>query len=95
MIPYIKYSQHKIIYGSDHKLIHTTLLTNFFKRGPSYWKFNTSLLKDPDYLTLMNNNIDLFLENESEFRNPMERFEMLKSMARTKTIEYSKQKKKK
>ena len=38
----------------------------------------------------MNNNIDLFLENESEFSNPMERFEILKSMARTKTIEYSK-----
>ena len=90
LVPYIKNSQHKVIYGSDHKLIHTTLLTNFFKRGPSYWKFNTSLLKDPDYLTLMNNNIDLFLDNENDFSNPIERFEMLKSMARSKTIEYSK-----
>ena len=90
LVPYIKNSQHRILYGSDHKLVNTTLLNNIFKRGPSYWKLNTSLLKDPEYLTFMNNSIDYFLDKENEFNNPVEFFEMLKSMARTKSIEYSK-----
>ena len=90
LIPYIKNSFHKIIYGSDHKLVNTTLITNNHKRGPSYWKFNTSLLKDPDYLLLMNSSIDQFLENECNLSNPVETFDMLKSMARSKSIEYCK-----
>ena len=35
---------------------------DFTKRGPSYWKLNTSLLRDPDYIDKINNLLDIQLE---------------------------------
>ena len=42
--PYILDSYHEIIYGTDHKLVIATFMSDRFKRGRSYWKFNDSLL---------------------------------------------------
>ena len=33
----------------DHKLVIAELTFNFYKRGPNYWQFNSSLLKDNEY----------------------------------------------
>ncbi|WP_419623904.1 endonuclease/exonuclease/phosphatase family protein, partial [Thiolapillus sp.] len=35
---------------SDHRAVETTLSFHNFKRGPSYWKFDNSLLKDIHYV---------------------------------------------
>ena len=45
-------------YRSDHSAIELKIKLNNFTRGKGVWKFNCSLLKDPDYLALINKTID-------------------------------------
>ena len=45
-------------YRSDHSNIELLITLNKFERGRGLWKFNCSLLKDKDYLILVNNLID-------------------------------------
>ena len=45
-------------YRSDHSSIELKIKLNNFIRGKGVWKFNCSLLKDPDYLTLINGTTD-------------------------------------
>ena len=45
-------------YRSDHSSIELNIKLNNFIRGKGVWIFNCSLLKDPDYLTLINKRID-------------------------------------
>ena len=45
-------------YRSDHSPIKLQLLLNEFKRGRGVWKLNTSLLKMPEYVTLVNETIE-------------------------------------
>ena len=55
---------HKVTQATDHKAIMISLKDIEFKRGPGYWKLNTSLLKDEKYISLINNCIDnTLLEN--------------------------------
>ena len=42
----------------DHSSIELNIKLNNFIRGKGVWKFICSLLKDPDYLTLINKTID-------------------------------------
>ena len=58
---------------SDHSMVVTTFHFSFTIRGPSYWKFNVSLLRDREYLDRINsllrwsstNNMDPPLNNGS------------------------------
>ena len=45
-------------YWSDHSSKELNITLNNFIRGKGVWKFNCSLLKDPEYLTLINKTID-------------------------------------
>ena len=45
-------------YCSDHSSIELDIKLNTFIREKGVWKFNCSLLKDTDYLTLINKTID-------------------------------------
>ena len=45
-------------YRSDHSIIKLDISINKFERGKGTWKFNTSLLKLPEYLTLINSIIE-------------------------------------
>ena len=90
IIPQLTNSEHIFVSGTDHKMIYSTFITDNFKRGKSFWKLNTSLLHDKTYVTKMNAHIDNFLLNNSfEFEHAAEKFEMLKVMIRSETIEYS------
>ncbi len=40
--------------NSDHKGVYMYLDFGEFKRGPSYWKFNNSFLKDVSYVNMIN-----------------------------------------
>ena len=40
-------------YRTDHSLITLSVCFSNFSRGPGSWKFNTSLLRDKEYLTLV------------------------------------------
>ena len=81
-------SKHCINTCSDHKMVLTCFDTNIFKRGPSYWKLNASVLHDKTYIDEMNSNIDTFLVREEFTSDPIINFEMLKIMVKSKTIEY-------
>ena len=47
-----------VAYRSDHSMIELELFVNKFTVGKGTWKFNNSLLKNRDYLNLINNAID-------------------------------------
>ena len=48
-------------YLSDHSGVVLSMSNNFKKRGKGYWKLNTSLLKDLDYLEKINNLLEVEL----------------------------------
>ena len=50
----IKSCSIKAGYRSDHSIIELEIILNKFIRGKGLWKFNNSLLKDQEYLTLVN-----------------------------------------
>ena len=50
-------------YRSDHSIIEINVTTYKFIRGKGLWKLNTSLLKDSDFLTLVNKTIDTEITN--------------------------------
>ena len=50
-------------YRSDHSIIEINVTTCKFTRGKGLWKLNTSLLKDSDFLTLVNKTIDTEITN--------------------------------
>ena len=45
-------------YRSDHSIIELNIKPCNFIKGKGVWKFNCSLLREPEYLTLINNTID-------------------------------------
>ena len=51
---------------SDHKLVKVQINMNSFRRGPGYWKFNSSLLSEADFVAEANNFIDAHL---SDYQN--------------------------
>ena len=91
----IEMMSHKLYTLSDHKLALLKLLPfNHQKIGNSYWKFNATLLKDPDYIDFMT----LFLKNNVyDFPNSVEILEWwdnLKNSIKSVTIDYAKNKNK-
>ena len=53
-------------YKTDHSLIEVTIATHSNKRGPSFWKLNTSLLSEIDYI----NQIRVTIKNtQEEYKN--------------------------
>ena len=39
-------------------------------RGPSFWKFNASLLDDKDYITLINSRYEVWVEEFKDIEDP-------------------------
>ena len=52
-------------FKSDHLLISLDIVYSLNTRGPGYWKFNNSLLKDPEFLKAINNLLDIELAQEN------------------------------
>ena len=59
-----------------------------FKRGGPNWKFNDRLLKDEQYLTTINEEIEDHLINKNH-ESKMIKLEMLKAKIKSSTIAYS------
>ena len=49
-------------YRSDHAPITITLTINDQKRGPGGWKFNNSLLREPEFVKIVKKEIQTFKE---------------------------------
>ena len=57
LLPYVQNASIIPSYCSDHSGIELEIDFSKFIRGRGFWKFNTSLLSDPDYLKLIKNTI--------------------------------------
>ena len=58
MIDLINQCYIKAGYQSDHSIVFLEIVENKFQIGKGIWKFNNSLLKNKDYLDLINRIID-------------------------------------
>ncbi len=87
LLPYLKFTNHEIVAGTDHKMVKGMLNSENSKRGSSYWKFNSSLLEDEIYINEMNKHLDEF--KNLHFNNAIVRFEYLKILVKDKSIQYS------
>ena len=65
---------------TDHSAVILNILPQFsFKRGPSYWKFNNSLLSDKSHVELIQREINLVsTDPPPELTDPRARWEFLK-----------------
>ncbi len=78
-------------YRSDHSLVMIDYNSTSQSRGKGFWKLNTSLLSDKDYVELINNCIDdakITYKDE----NPAIKLEMVKIEVAGTSIKYSKNK---
>jgi exonuclease III len=81
---------------SDHSLISI----NFFKnhapdRGPSFWRYNASLIKDPDYITQIKSCIKNSISKYKQNTDKGLMWDLIKMEIRSTTICFSKNKAKK
>ena len=76
---------------SDHRAFFVVLDIDYVDRGVGYWKFNTSLLRDREFLKEMNNEIDISMEALAA-KGPIERWEKLKVRIKKKTQKYTRNK---
>ena len=77
---------------TDHSFIKLSIMLNNDKRGPGFWKFNCSLLRDPEYVNMVKNIIRNTIAIEID-QNPGPIWETIKLNVRTETITYSSRKK--
>ena len=79
--------------NSDHSVI--VLHLNSIKEqrhGPSYWKFNASLLDDPKYVSLINDNIPVWRREFVEVNDKRVLWDLIKYRIKQVTIKFSKDK---
>ena len=76
-------------YRSDHKIVDITLQYNINPRGPGYWKLNTSLLKDNDYVQKINQLLNIELAQESNYSSKRTHWEIIKLTVRSSTLQFA------
>ena len=77
---------------SDHKGVSVSLDFKQEKRGPGFYKFNSSLLKDIEYKTNIKNLINSKWEEHSNITDLRVRYDLLKYLIVDYSITFSKQK---
>ena len=77
----------------DHKSVFLSVeIKSEFKRGPGLWKVNNTLLEDENYKELIMFYYSQIVEKHSEVTDKQLLWELIKMELRSKTIKYSKQK---
>ena len=85
----------RISNAPDHKAIFLSIsIKDEFKRGPGNWKFNNQLLDDEVYKTTIKDCVQEALEYYKNIENKRLLWELIKMEIRSKTIIYSKSKRK-
>ena len=77
--------------NSDHLAFYLYISMNKNRRGRGYWKLNVTLLRNKEYVEIINTLIDK-VTKETENQPTFDRWEFLKYKIREETIEYSKYK---
>ena len=80
--------------NSDHSAIflHFNNILDKPKHGPSFWKFNASLVNDDDFVALINESVPLWLEEFKEVIDKRLLCDLIKYKIRQIDIKYSKEK---
>ena len=65
-------------------------LQNEQKRGPGFWKFNTSLLRDEVYIDVIRNLIENLKTDYTDVEDSALKWDLIKCDIRQFTIDYSK-----
>ena len=77
-------------FQTDHSIVNVKLRFNFEKRGPGYWKLNSSLLHDTDYVDRINKLLDIHIDDEDNmYKSNAEKWELMKLAVRGSTIQYA------
>ena len=74
-------------FRSDHSLVILDIAFQKFVRGPGFWKLNTALLHDQDYIQKMNNLLDIQLDQN--YKSKKLKWEMLKMAVRASSIQFA------
>ena len=76
---------------SDHDMPYLIFAPSKHKQGPGFWKFNTTLLEDKEYI---DQTVKLIREEKAKkYKNIMEKWDCIKLSIRGHTIQYSSRKK--
>ena len=76
----------------DHRGVYIVLELNYNERGVGYWKLNTLLLNDAQYVNGMNRELELTLNAMKEKESYKEKWEYIKIRIKRFSINYSKNK---
>ena len=82
--------EHMCIPSSDHKAVIMELNDNDFKRGPGYWRFNNSLLKQTEFVNKMNNKLEELTEEYANNPAKIQTWELVKVEIRNLSIDFGK-----
>ena len=88
LLPVIANSQIKSLGLSDHRAVIVEISCAQEKRGPGFYKMNTSLLSDEVYVEMISETINRSIE-ENKSLNPHLRWEMVKVSIRETSQQYS------
>ena len=92
----VRHAEIRISTAPDHNAIFLSIdVKSDFSRGPGLWKFNNTLLKDNNYKELIAFYYPQILRKYSEVTDNQLLWEMIKMELRSKTIGYSKEKRRK
>ena len=91
-LQYIDAIEVKYGFRSDHSMLCMTINLDSHARGPGYWKLNTSLLKDREYVEGINKLLDIELSQDLDSLKL--KWEMIKMAVRGSTIQFSSRKNK-
>ena len=76
--------------ASDHSAIRLTLCeSKELIRGPSYWKFNSSLVNDKIYVENLNNELTQYTNETTQMTDPRVRYDFLKFKIKVFSRKYS------
>ena len=88
-VPFLYHSEIKNIGFSDHRAVIIKLRFSNFKRGPSIFKMNVSLLSDVEFVELIKRKIQKVI-NDNHIMDPQLIWENIKIEIRETTQQYSK-----
>ena len=75
-------------FRTDHSILHTKLRFCKEKKGAGYWKLNTSLLKNIEYVNAMNRLIEIELGQNNELKKKV-KWEVFKVAIRGSSIQFA------
>ena len=80
---------HLNIHNTDHKAVILELIDSDFIRGPGYWRFNNSYLKNDKFVKSMNDMLHNFVQLNGDL-NSIEKWELCKVEIRNFCIDFGK-----